>query len=184
MLLLYTPWKHLKTFRFSDAFRGYRKETPGCNWLRFQFVAGNELRKTSYTSATNYFIKWKLILVSKRHQKQQVGKRIAGKYLLLKHLIHLLEKNYKIKYAASLAWFLLPYFMILSKSYQHWTVSIRLSDFSGNTVWKILASKVFWFDLSCLPLVLFLHMYWVNNCCFWKITIFFCFHALFLFLKE
>ena len=33
MLLFYTPWKHQKTFRFSDVFRGYRKATPGCNGL-------------------------------------------------------------------------------------------------------------------------------------------------------
>ena len=33
MLLFYTPWKHQKTFRFSDVFRGYRKATPGCNRL-------------------------------------------------------------------------------------------------------------------------------------------------------
>ena len=33
MLLFYTPWKHRKTKRFSDVFRGYRKATPGCNGL-------------------------------------------------------------------------------------------------------------------------------------------------------
>ena len=33
VLLFYTPWKHQKTFRFSDVFRGYRKATPGCNGL-------------------------------------------------------------------------------------------------------------------------------------------------------
>ena len=33
MLLSYTPWKHQKTFRFSDVFRGYRKVKPGCNGL-------------------------------------------------------------------------------------------------------------------------------------------------------
>ena len=31
VLLFYTPWKHQKTYRFSDVFRGYRKTTPGCN---------------------------------------------------------------------------------------------------------------------------------------------------------
>ena len=30
VLLFYTPWKHQKTFR-SSVFRGYRKETLGCN---------------------------------------------------------------------------------------------------------------------------------------------------------
>ena len=34
MLLSYTPWKHQKTFRFSDIFRGYRKATLGCNGLK------------------------------------------------------------------------------------------------------------------------------------------------------
>ena len=34
VLLFYTPWKHQKTFRFSDVFRGYKKATPGCNGLR------------------------------------------------------------------------------------------------------------------------------------------------------
>ena len=33
VLLFYIPWKHLKTFRFSDVFRGYRKATTGCNGL-------------------------------------------------------------------------------------------------------------------------------------------------------
>ena len=33
MLLFYTLWKHQKTFRFSDVFRGYRKAAPGCNGL-------------------------------------------------------------------------------------------------------------------------------------------------------
>ena len=30
---LYTPWKHQKTFSFSDVFRECRKATPGCNGL-------------------------------------------------------------------------------------------------------------------------------------------------------
>ena len=34
VLLFNTPWKHQKTFRFSDVFRGYRKVTPGCNGLK------------------------------------------------------------------------------------------------------------------------------------------------------
>ena len=33
VLLFYTPWKHQKTFRFSDVFRGCRKATAGCNSL-------------------------------------------------------------------------------------------------------------------------------------------------------
>ena len=33
VLLFGTPWKHQKTFRFSDVFRGYRKATSGCNGL-------------------------------------------------------------------------------------------------------------------------------------------------------
>ena len=33
VLLFYTPWKHQKTFRFPDVFRGYTKATPGCNGL-------------------------------------------------------------------------------------------------------------------------------------------------------
>ena len=35
VLLIYTPWKHQKTFKFSDVFRGYRKATPDCNGLIF-----------------------------------------------------------------------------------------------------------------------------------------------------
>ena len=35
VLLSYIPWKHQKTFRFSDVFRGYRKATPGRNGLIF-----------------------------------------------------------------------------------------------------------------------------------------------------
>ena len=33
VLLFNNPWKHQKTFRFSDVFRGKRKATPGCNGL-------------------------------------------------------------------------------------------------------------------------------------------------------
>ena len=39
MLLFYTPWKHQKTFRFSDIFRGYRKATPGCNGLNSYHIS-------------------------------------------------------------------------------------------------------------------------------------------------
>ena len=39
VLLFYTPWKHQKTFRFSDVFRGYIKATLGCNGLiKFHFL--------------------------------------------------------------------------------------------------------------------------------------------------
>ena len=38
VLLFYTPWKHQKTFKFSDVFRGYRIATPGCNRLRRLFI--------------------------------------------------------------------------------------------------------------------------------------------------
>ena len=31
----YTPWKHQKTFRFSDVFRGYRNATLGWNGLTY-----------------------------------------------------------------------------------------------------------------------------------------------------
>ena len=34
VLLFYNPLKHLKNFRFSEVFRGYRKATPGLNGLR------------------------------------------------------------------------------------------------------------------------------------------------------
>ena len=34
VLLIYTPWKHQKTFRFSDVFKGYRQAKPGCNGLK------------------------------------------------------------------------------------------------------------------------------------------------------
>ena len=37
VLLFYTPWKHQKTFRFSDNFRGYRKLTLSCNRLITQW---------------------------------------------------------------------------------------------------------------------------------------------------
>ena len=33
VLIFYTPWKHQKTFRFSDVLKGYRKASPGCNGL-------------------------------------------------------------------------------------------------------------------------------------------------------
>ena len=33
VLLFYTPWKHHKTFRFSDVFKRHRKATLGCNGL-------------------------------------------------------------------------------------------------------------------------------------------------------
>ena len=37
--LFYTPWKHQKTFSFSDVFRWYRKATPGCNGLMQIYLA-------------------------------------------------------------------------------------------------------------------------------------------------
>ena len=33
VLLIYPPWKHQKTCRFSDVLRGYGQKIPGCNWL-------------------------------------------------------------------------------------------------------------------------------------------------------
>ena len=46
VLLSYTPWKHQKTFRFSDVFRGYRKATPGCNRLsELTSIAPETIRK-------------------------------------------------------------------------------------------------------------------------------------------
>ena len=37
LLPFYTPWKHQKAFMFFDVFRGYRKETHGCNGLKKLF---------------------------------------------------------------------------------------------------------------------------------------------------
>ena len=37
VLLFYTPWKHQKTFRFSDVYRGYRKATLGCNGIKLSW---------------------------------------------------------------------------------------------------------------------------------------------------
>ena len=37
VLLIYTPWKNQKTFRFSDVFRGSRRATPRCNGLNFRY---------------------------------------------------------------------------------------------------------------------------------------------------
>ena len=41
-LLIYIPWKHQKTYRFSDrfsdVFRGYRYATPGCNGFMTFFL--------------------------------------------------------------------------------------------------------------------------------------------------
>ena len=37
VLLIYTHWKHQKTQRFSDVFRGYRLTTPGCNRLILKY---------------------------------------------------------------------------------------------------------------------------------------------------
>ena len=34
---LSTPWKHQKTFRFSDVFRGYRKGALGTNGLKYGY---------------------------------------------------------------------------------------------------------------------------------------------------
>ena len=31
------PWKHQKTFRFFDVFKGYRQATPGCNFFKNNF---------------------------------------------------------------------------------------------------------------------------------------------------
>ena len=43
VLLFYISWKHQKTFRFSDIFRGYKNTTPSCNGLiaTIQFIKNN-----------------------------------------------------------------------------------------------------------------------------------------------
>ena len=52
LLLFYTPWKHQITFRFSDVFRGCRKETPGCHGLNQlfikEFITQIKFKKTKY----------------------------------------------------------------------------------------------------------------------------------------
>ena len=42
VLLFYMHWKYQNTFRFSDVFRGYRKATPGFNWLTLTCFSNNE----------------------------------------------------------------------------------------------------------------------------------------------
>ena len=54
MLLFYTPWKHQKTFSFSDVFRGYRKATPGCNGLRW-LVGSRYGRKKTFCQNNDKF---------------------------------------------------------------------------------------------------------------------------------
>ena len=64
-LFFYTTWKHQKTFRFSDVFRGYRKATPGCNGLKGvnsdktntqkeNFIMKNIYHNQKYIPATKY----------------------------------------------------------------------------------------------------------------------------------
>ena len=42
VLLLYTPWKNQKNFRFSSVFRRFRKATPGCNGLMRNYFCLNQ----------------------------------------------------------------------------------------------------------------------------------------------
>ena len=37
-MLIYVPWKHQKSWTFSDVFRGYRLATSGCNGLTVKSV--------------------------------------------------------------------------------------------------------------------------------------------------
>ena len=48
LLLFYTRWKHHKTSRFSDVFRGYRKRTTGCNGLKHGQSSSWELHLSSW----------------------------------------------------------------------------------------------------------------------------------------
>ena len=41
VLLFWTHLKYQNTTRFSDVFRGYRKATPGCNWLALTCLSNN-----------------------------------------------------------------------------------------------------------------------------------------------
>ena len=54
----YTPWKHQKTFRFFDGFRGYRKATPGCNMLKKTCIS------RSLIIITAFLLCWKSSLTS------------------------------------------------------------------------------------------------------------------------
>ena len=68
VLLFCTPWKHQKTFRFSDVFRGYRKATLACNGLRkysemFVIVISQRIWMIFFMYFTTF-----LILLSNRNQ--------------------------------------------------------------------------------------------------------------------
>ena len=44
VLLFYTPQEYQKTLRFSDVFRLSRKTTPGCNGLKLEMHALDQLQ--------------------------------------------------------------------------------------------------------------------------------------------
>ena len=46
---LSTPWKHQKTLRFSDVFRGYRKGALGTNGLTCHFSERYSMRSCTFT---------------------------------------------------------------------------------------------------------------------------------------
>ena len=77
-LLFYTSWKHQKIFRFSDAFRGYRKATLGCNGLK---------SKTFFSVKHTCFLKF--------NKKIYIRKSIFG---------NLLATKLMISYKCTLAW--------------------------------------------------------------------------------
>ena len=65
MLLFHTPWKHQKTYRFSDVFRGYRKATLDCNGL--------SLTMKAYMKRTDSFTFYFLSHISANRKWSKIG---------------------------------------------------------------------------------------------------------------
>ena len=83
VLLFYTSWKHQKTSRFSDVFRGYRKAAPGCNWL---------IQVKNISTVTNLPKTSKILFC--RHYYYFLNKNITIQFSVSNKQTHILKLHY------------------------------------------------------------------------------------------
>ena len=100
VLLFYTPWKHQKTFRFSDVFRGYKKVTLGCNGLIMKFLPDNNFisKSCNYHRVIDVKI-WQFIFNINMCLKIRIMNSIEGRLKKSKTtcMSYLMEKRAKMQ---------------------------------------------------------------------------------------
>ena len=65
VLLICTPWKDHKTYRFSDVFRGYRWAPPGCNGLAAHETDDADLQYNEFVDSECSKYREKFVTVDK-----------------------------------------------------------------------------------------------------------------------